>query len=179
MANFYSDSHGERWGVMIQEKHMSCGPASVAMTEVYSKSKVESNLEALLRDISQRFPGNFTEKDGTDMPNLASILRTRGIQCYDAHNFGAGAVWSYLYAYATDRTPAIVHISWGNGGHFAVCIKVYKNDHHCIFLDPWYGLVEIVGSSLPAYTVGDPTGNFPPVAKGQLSGWLIVTKASS
>jgi Peptidase C39 family len=176
MANFYSDSHGERWGVMIQEKTMSCGPASVAMTEVYYKSGIVADLESRVRKLSQKYPGRFTEEQGTNVKNLVYVLRDEGIKCYDALCADAAAVWSYLYAYAKDNTPVIVHISWGNGGHFAICPYVYKNDWRCIFLDPWYGLVEIGGAQLPKYVVGDPTGTFAPVAKGQLSGWIIITK---
>jgi ABC-type bacteriocin/lantibiotic exporter with double-glycine peptidase domain len=178
MANFYTDSHGERWGVMIQEKKMSCGPACVAMTEVYSKSRVDANMEQIARAISQKYEGRFQEDTGSSLSNLASILRERGVPCYDAYNFGGGAVWSYLYAYAKDATPAICHVQWAKGAHFVVCIKVYKDNHRCVFLDPFYGLVEVVGSKLPTYVVQDPTGTFPPVATGKLSGWLLVTKAS-
>jgi hypothetical protein len=176
MANFYSDSHGERWGVMIQEKHMSCGPASVAMTEVYYKSGIVADLEARVRKLSQKYPGRFTEEQGTNVKNLVEVLRDEGIKCYDALYAQPAAVWSYLYKYANDDTPVIVHIAWKTGGHFAVCAYVYKKDWRCIFLDPWYGLVELAGSQLPKYVVGDPTGTFEPVAKGELSGWIIVTK---
>jgi hypothetical protein len=176
VANFYRDSHGASWGVMMQEKHMSCGPASAAMTEVYYKSGIVANLEARIRQLSQKYPGRFTEEMGTNADNLAEVLRDEGIKCYDALAAQPAAVWSYLYRYANDDTPVIVHIAWERGGHFAVCVYVYKKDQHCIFLDPWYGLVELAGSSLPDYIVGDPTGTFAPVAKGKLSGWIIVTK---
>jgi hypothetical protein len=177
MANFYSDSHGERWGVMMQEKHMSCGPASVAMTEVYYKSGITENLEAKVRQISQKYPGKFTEEAGTNVKNLVAVLRDEGVRCYDAVNVQPGVVWNYLYQYAKDETPVIVHIGWNPGGaHFATCVYVYKSDQKVIFLDPWYGLVEITGSALPNYVVVDPTGTFPPVAQGKLTGWIIVTR---
>lgn len=178
MANFYRDSHGESWGVMMQEKNQSCGPASVAMTEVYYKSSVTANLETRVRQLSQKYPGKFTEDGGTNMDNLVYVLRDQGIKCYDVTGAQPAAkVWNYLYAYAKDNTPVIVHISWTpGGGHFAVCVHVYKSDLKCIILDPWYGLVEVYGPDLPKYVVGDPTGNFPPVAKGNLSGAIIVTK---
>ena len=175
MANFYSDSHGERWGVLIQEKTMSCGPASVAMSEVYYKSAITADLEALVRSLSQHYPGKFTEEKGTNVKNLVSVLRERGVKTYDALCAQPESVWSYLYAYAKDNTPAIVHIDWGGGAaHFSVCAQVYKNDQHCIFLDPWYGLVEFAGSQLPSYSIGDQSGPFPG-PKGKLSGWIVVT----
>ena len=177
MANFYTDSHGERWGVMIQEKHMSCGPASVAMTDVYYTSSIVADLESKVRDLSKKNPGGFTEDGGTNVKNLVNVLRAEGIKTYDALYAPGTSVWNYIYAYAKDTTPVIVHISWTpGGGHFAVCIQVYKNDQHCIFLDPWYGLVEFAGSALPSYTVTDPTGTFGAAANGNLSGWIIVTK---
>ena len=136
MANFYTDSHGERWGVMMQEKKMSCGPACVAMTEVDSKSRVEANMEQIAREISQKYEGRFEEDTGSTLPNLAVDPAKRGVPCYDAYNFGGGAVWSYLYAYAKDAAPTICHVQWSKGGHFVVCIKVYKDNHRCVFLDP-------------------------------------------
>jgi hypothetical protein len=177
MANFYKDSHGQSWGVMIQEKTMSCGPAAVAMTEVYYNSKATANLETRVRQLSQKYPGKFTENGGTDMGNLVNILREENIKCYDLTTVQPASVWSYLYQYANDNTPVIVHISWTpTGGHFAVCVCVYKNDQKCIFLDPWFGLVEISGSQLPNYNIGDPTSTFGVFATGRLTGNIIVTR---
>ena len=175
MANFYTDSHGTHWGVMTQEKTTSCGPACVAMTEVYYKSSVVANLEAQARTISQRYPGGWKASVGTETSNLVDVLRHEYVKCYDVLCLQPAAVWSYLYAYARESTPMIVHIQWAKGAHFAVCAWVYR-DWTCIFLDPWYGLVEINGAALPNYQVGDPTGNFPPVAAGTLSGWSVLTK---
>jgi hypothetical protein len=173
-TNWYNDSHGERWGVMIQQKHMSCGPASVAMTEVYYKQRVVADVEARIREISQKYPGRFTETGGTYMKNLAYVLREEGIKCYDP--LYTKAVWSYLYAYAKDDTPIIVQIDWKNGGsHFAVCVYVYKTDQKCIFLDPWYGLIERAGSTLPDYTIGTPEFGTSP---GTLNGWILLTRPS-
>ena len=59
MAEFYGDSHGERWGVMMQQRKTSCGLACAAMAEVYMKSQVAANMEAIFRAISQKFPENF------------------------------------------------------------------------------------------------------------------------
>jgi hypothetical protein len=179
LANFYSDSHGERWGVMIQEKNQSCGPASVAMTKVYYTSSISAELEAEARQLSQNYPDYFTESNGTgSIKNLASVLRAEGVKTYDA--LFVKNVWAYLYAHANDNTPVLCHIRWPKGGHkgghFNVCVQVYKTDQRCIFLDPWYGLVEIAGSNLPKYTVQDSAGAFEPVAVGELSGWNIVTK---
>lgn len=183
MANFYSDSHGERWGVMMQEKSVSCGLACAAMAEVYIKSQVQASMEAIFREISQKFPGNFKEDRGASMDNIVDVLRSRGIHCYDNNDYGAGGVWSYLYAYAKDTSPAIVYISWGkgNGAHAALCVNVYKSDQKCIFLDPAYGLVEFAGSQLPAYTATDNTGIYggAVIARGTLTGPMIITRPSS
>lgn len=154
---------------------MSCGPACCAMVELYAKSHAEANMEATARELSQRYPGAFEEDSGTSIANLPPILRARGIQSYDAGNFGGAGIWPYLYAYAKDATPAIVHVQWASGAHFVVCVKVYKDNQRCVFLDPFYGVVEAAGSNLPTYIVQDPTGNFPPVAVGKLSGWAVFT----
>lgn len=153
---------------------MSCGPASVAMTEVYYTSRIRADLELRMRELSQKYPGKFTEIGGTGMGNLVNILREEGIKTYDL--IYAKDIWAYIYAYAKDNTPLILHVQWANGAHFIVCPCVYKADQKVIFLDPWYGLVELAGSSLPDYVGGDPTGTFGPVAKGKLSGWIIITK---
>jgi hypothetical protein len=183
IVNFYSDSHGERWGVMMQLKKMSCGLACAAMAEVYMKSQVKESMEATFRSISQKFPGNFQEDSGTSMDNVVDVLRYRGIHCYDNHDYGAGGVWPYLYTYAKDASPVIVYISWGkgNGAHATLCVHVYKEDQKCIFLDPGYGLVELAGSQLPAYTVNDNTGiyNGAVIARGTLTGPMIITRPSN
>jgi hypothetical protein len=178
MANFYSDSHGERWGVMMQERRVSCGLACAAMAEVYIKSQVQENMEAVFRQISQRFPDNFQQDSGASMENVASVLRARGIHCYDSHDYGAGGVWPYLYTYAKDTSPAIVYIDWGPtaGAHATLCAYVYKSDQKCVFLDPFYGLVELSGSQLPEYTV---TASYDGAvrAHGKLTGPMILTRA--
>jgi hypothetical protein len=106
MANFYSDSHGERWGVMMQEKSVSCGLACAAMAEVYIKSQIQASMEAIFREISQKFPGNFKEDRGASMDNIVDVLRSRGIHCYDNHDYGlVEFAGSQLPAYtATDNT---------------------------------------------------------------------------
>lgn len=147
------------------------------------KSQVEASMEATFRAISQQFPENFQEDRGASMDNIVKVLRHRGVHCYDNHDYGAGGVWSYLYAYAKDTTPIIVYISWGagNGAHAALCVNVYKSDQKCIFLDPGYGLVEFPGSQLPNYTVTDNTGveGGGVIARGTLTGPLIITKGGS
>jgi Papain-like cysteine protease AvrRpt2 len=182
-TNFYTDSHGERWGVMMQQKKVSCGLACAAMAEVYMKSQVKANMEATFRQISQKFPENFKEDRGASMDNITNVLRDRGIHCYDNHDYGAGGVWPYLYHYAKDISPVIVYISWGagNGAHATLCVHVYKSDQKCIFLDPGYGLVELSGSVLPSYPVTDNTGveGGGIIARGTLTGPMIITKASS
>jgi Papain-like cysteine protease AvrRpt2 len=181
MANFYNDSHGERWGVMMQQKKVSCGLACAAMAEVYMKSQVAENMEATFRAMSQKFPENFKEDRGASMDNIVDVLRYRGTHCYNNYNYGSGGVWPYLYTYAKDTTPVIVYISWGPGAgaHATLCVYVYKSDQKCIFLDPGYGLVELDGSQLPAYTVRDNTGIYSGavIARGTLTGPMIITRA--
>jgi hypothetical protein len=161
MANFYRDSHQQTWGVMMQERHMSCGPACVAMTEVYYKSHIVENMEGRMRALSQKYPGRFTDAGGTSMDNMVDVLREEGVKTFDV--LRTDRVWAYLYKYANDNTPIIVEIDWATGGkHVVVCPYVYKSDWKSIFLDPGFGLVELVGSFLPS--------------AGVLSGQIIVTK---
>lgn len=181
MAEFYGDSHGMRWGVMMQQKRTSCGLACAAMAEVYMKSQVAANMEAIFRAISQKFPENFKEDSrGASMDNIVNVLRYRGVHCYNNYDYGSGGVWPYLYTYAHEFSPTIVYISWGKGAgaHATLCTWVYKDDHRCVFLDPAYGLVELAGSQLPAYTPKDhATGAV--LANGTLTGPMIITKRMS
>ncbi|MCP5098552.1 MAG: hypothetical protein GY943_23630 [Chloroflexi bacterium] len=182
MVNFYSDSHGESWGVLMQQKKQSCGLACAAMAEVYMKSKMQANLQAVYRNLSYYYPENFEEDRGASMDNLVDVLRFRGIHCYDHYEFGAAGVWPYLYTYAKDASPVIAYISWGTGrgAHATLGVYVYKNDHQCIFLDPGYGLVELNAKQLPSYTVKDNTGvrGGGVIARGTLTGSLIITRPS-
>ena len=66
---------------MMQEKNMSCGPACVAMPEVYSKSRFAANIAPIARAISQKYDGRFKEYTSSILSNLASILRARGVSC--------------------------------------------------------------------------------------------------
>jgi hypothetical protein len=172
VADFYTDSHGERWGVLKQEKKMSCGPACVAMTQIYMSQISTGHMEAKARALSQKYKGAFTEAAGTQMSNLVQILRGEGYPCYDMVNAGPGGVWSYIYAYAKDNVPVIAHVEWSPvAAHFVMCVNVYKSDQHCIFLDPAYGMTELKGWELPYYAAGSPKA-----AVGALSGWLIIMK---
>jgi hypothetical protein len=145
------------------------------MTKVYYTSSITADLEAETRRISQSFPGGYNEATGTSFSNLVDVLRQEGVSTYDAV-WAPNNVWSYIYSYASPNTPMPVRVAWnGGGGHCAVCINVYKDDQLCIFLDPFYGLVQIVGSRLPNYVIQDPTGNFAPVAIGSLPGEIAVT----
>ena len=176
MADFYGDNHGQRWGVMKQQKRKSCGLACAAMAEVYMKSQIVANMEGIFRDISQRFPGNFKEDNGASMDNIVDVLRYRGVPCYDNHDYGSGGVWPYLYAYARETSPPIVYISWGKGAgaHATLCTWVYKDDWNCVFLDPIYGLVELKGSQLPAYTPKDSSGAV--ITRGTFTGPMIMLR---
>jgi hypothetical protein len=63
----------------------------------------------------------------------------------------------------------IAHVEWGGTsamGHFVVC-PIADTDDTFVFYDPWYGIIEIAGSSLPKYRVSDSTGI--------LTSWLVMT----
>jgi hypothetical protein len=75
MANFYSDSHGERWGVMMQERKVSCGLACAAMAEVYMKSQVQANMEAIFREFAGSQLPAYAATDNTGIYGGAVIAR--------------------------------------------------------------------------------------------------------
>ena len=98
--------------------------------------------------------------------NLTHILNAEGVRTYACTQVTSNRLWDYFSTYVRDRTPTICHIAWTSGGHFVVCRRIYP-DGTIVFLDPWYGLVEVNRRNLPNY---NPSG-----AGGQLSGWLNIT----
>lgn len=166
-AEFYRDSKGNLQYVLKQEHATTCGPASVAMVESAYKRMCMIDPEIRARQISQKYPGAWQPATGTQVTNLPYVLNEEGVKAYGAVDAKPSGVWSYISYYARELTPVIVHISWTpSGGHFAVCKQIYP-DGTVIFLDPWYGLVEVRSNNLPSYN--------PPGATGQLSGWIVVT----
>jgi predicted double-glycine peptidase len=163
-ARVVSDSKGNPHYIIFQELQMSCGPASVAMVESQYKLACMVNPEGRARELSQNWEGRWTAEGGTMASNLSYILNAEGVKTYAATH--TTKLWDYFSYYVKETTPMICHIAWTSGGHFVVCKKVYS-DGTIVFLDPWYGLVEVQYANLPKYT--------PPGASGQLSGWLNVT----
>lgn len=165
-AKIVSDSKGGSHYVIFQELSMSCGPASVAMCESQYKMQCMVNPEGRARELSQKYEGKWTAEGGTNAGNLSYVLNAEGVKTYACTYSPPNKLWDYFSAYVKERTPTICHIAWTKGGHFVVCRKVYP-DGTIVFLDPWYGLVEVQYSNLPSY---NPTG-----ATGKLSGWLNIT----
>jgi hypothetical protein len=165
-ARFFTDSKKRSHYILMQELAQSCGPACVAMVEDSYKQACMVDGEGRARQLSQKYPGKWTATGGTaDMENLTDVLNAEGVKAYRATWVGT-SLYSYLAYYAKEKTPVIVHVRWGpNSGHFIVCPFV-DADGTIPFHDPWYGLVETQGASLPAYA---PTG-----ASGTLSGWIVV-----
>jgi len=167
-AIFAKDSHGNQQYILTQELNTPCGPASVAMAEDSYKQACMVDPEGRARQLSQKYPGNWTIAGGTDVANLSEVLNAEGVKAYKAGYVGPAGVYLFLVTFARETTPVIVHISWTpSGGHFVVCKQIYP-DGTLVFLDPWYGLVEVARSTLPAY---NPSGS-----TGQTSGWLVITR---
>jgi hypothetical protein len=165
VAKFFNDSKGRTHYVLMQEKTMSCGPASVAMVESYYKKMCMIDPEGRARQISQNYPGKFTEAGGTQVDNLSYVLNAEGIKAYAAVK--VSAIFNYLWFYVRERTSVIAHIGWtAGGGHFSIC-RIVDPDGTCVFLDPYYGVVEVARANLPTYS--------PQGSSGQLSGWIVVT----
>lgn len=165
-ARVLSDSKGGSHYVIFQEYKMSCGPASVAMAESQYKLQCMLNAEGRARDLSQKYEGKWTAEGGTMAGNLTYVLIAEGVKTYAVEEVTEKKLWDYIKHYVGPRTPVICHIAWTKGGHFAVCTKVY-DDGTMVFLDPWYGVVEVKYKQLPSY---NPTG-----ATGKLSGIMNIT----
>ncbi len=165
-AGVASDSKGNAHYLIYQEYQMSCGPASVAMVESQYKLQCMVDAEGRARQLSQKYEGKWTATGGTAADNLTHVLNAEGVKTYACSQVTSNKLWDYFSYYVKDRTPMICHIAWTKGGHFVVCRKVYP-DGTLVFLDPWYGLVEVKSNNLPNY---NPAG-----AGGKISGWLNIT----
>jgi hypothetical protein len=171
MSDLYlKDSKGRYQQVCIQLLEMSCGPACVAMVERIYKHLDRSD-EPRTIDISRKYPGGFTIKDGTYGYNLSTVLNAMGVKAYASTYVTPAAVYSYLKHYASFSTPVIAHVEWANTArHFMVC-AIYDPDDTFVFFDPWYGIIEVPGSKFPKYEIDSKAGK----AVGTLSGWLVIT----
>ena len=167
-AFFQNDSRGRSHYVLRQELSQSCGPACVAMSESFYKTQCMIDPEARARRLSQLYPGSFNPQTGTMAANLSNVLNAEGVATYAVTLVQHSKLFDYFSYYVGNRTPTIAHIGWANGGggHFTVCRQV-DSDGRIIFLDPWYGVVEVMRANLPNYNIAG--------AAGQLSGWLNIT----
>ncbi len=137
------------------------------MTESQYKLQCMVDPEKRARELSQKYPKKWTADIGAYPSNLSYVLNAEGVKAYGAICAPANKLWDYFSYYVGERTPMICQISWtGTGAHFVVCRKVYA-DGTIVFLDPWYGLVEVKYKDLPKY---NPTG-----ATGTINGWINVT----
>jgi hypothetical protein len=169
------DSKGRYFTVCFQAFDTSCGPACIAMVErIYKHLSSSSEQRAI--DLSQKYPGKWGIDSYTNITNLSAVLNAEGVPAYAATQVQPPMIASYLRYYSSFRTPVIVHIQWNNdaGKHFSVCPVYDPPDDHFVFLDPWYGLVEGNGSTLPNYTIVG--GKNTPSGYGKLSGWIVVTR---
>lgn len=167
-ARWGTDSKGNTHYLLHQEMSQSCGPACVAMAESFYKMACMVDPESRARQISQKFPGNFTAKGGTRSDNLAYVLNALGVQCYASEGAPSTKIFDYFWHYIGERTKIIAHISWnGGGGHFTLLKEIDRSTHRMLFLDPWYDVVEVDRANLPAYSKNG--------AVGKLSGWLTIT----
>ena len=146
----FTDSKRHGWHVLMQEKFDSCGPAAVAMVESLHFHKPYS--EARIRYISDLYPGGWsaTGHAGTQVRNLVYVLQgSAGLNATLHHPHGKGA--AFLLRNIHKSRPAIVRVAWNPvRGHFIVCPRMY-DDGTTVFLDPWYGLVELRAKELPSY----------------------------
>ncbi len=166
-ARWGADSQGRSHYLLHQEMSQSCGPACVAMAESFYKMACMLDPEARARQLSQNYPGRFTESGGTDTTNLAYVLNAEAVPCYGGTNVGQNRLFDYFWQYCGERTKIIAHIAWSNGGGHFTLLKQIDANHRMIFLDPWYDVVEVDRARLPNYNVAG--------AAGTLSGWLVIT----
>lgn len=163
----FRDSKNRYHRVCVQAYNTSCGPACIAMVERIYKHLAQSD-EARARQISQKYPGKWTEAGGSWPANWSAVLNAVGVRTYAATGVGYAAVYTYLKHYARFATPVLAGVRWYSGGGHAVLCAIHDTDDKFVFYDPWYGIVEVAGSRFPYYE--------PPNASGYLDGWLVITR---
>ena len=176
-ARYVADSKGRMHYIWHQEMAMSCGPASVAMTEEAYNKKSTDNAEARIREISQKYPGKFTARGGTGIDNLASVLQEEGVRVFKPVHAARETMFAYFWAYVRPRTPIIAQVMWLQPAsitmqtHFTVLRQV-DHDHRMIFLDPLFDVVEVPRAQLSErFTYKTRSGQV-----GQLTGWMIIPR---
>src|SRR6185369_3040648 len=175
-ARFVQDSRNRTHYVWHQEMAMSCGPACIAMTEQAYYQKNIENAETRVRDLSQKYPGNFNVRSGTTIENLATVLRAEGIPTYKPVQLKKADLFSYFRHYVRPRTPVICQLLWLQPEsvtmmtHF-VLLKQVDPDSRMIFLDPLNDVVEVSYDQLVKERVNyRANGGY----NGQLTGWIVV-----
>jgi hypothetical protein len=122
------------------------------------------------RDRSHKLKGGWHRKDHhhryPTVANLEAVLRSEGV---NARSIESGAldgsdVPAMIKHFVGPSTPAILQVHWTTGGQHKVVCRRLDPDGTLIFLDPWYGLVEMPVSRLPKYEV--PGGRTQAVVRG-------------
>lgn len=174
-GRWVKDSRDRAHYVLHQERRMSCGPACVAMTEEAYKQKNIGDAEARVRQLSQNYPGKFTEAGGTTIDNLQHVLNAEGVPTYKPVRVAKDQLFNYFRAYVGPRTPIIAQLMWLTPEtitmmtHFTL-LKQIDHDHRMIFLDPLNDVVEVPRKQLDERVPYVTTGG----ATGQLTGWVVI-----
>jgi hypothetical protein len=157
-----TDSDGEQHFIWTQEHNDTCGPACVYMIERMLRLQCVAGGEERVTIIASLFPKGYHDGKGTESYTaLQQVLVRLGIPSAARHVTNVGQFVSEGFF------PFIARVGWkSGGGHFVVGAKT-TNSGRLVCMDPWYGLVEPVISTLPLYP-----------HSGSLSGHVIFPNAS-
>jgi Papain-like cysteine protease AvrRpt2 len=157
-----TDSDGEQHFIWTQEHNDTCGPACVYMIErmlrcnalLAAKSASRSSHRCSRRGITTARAPNRTRRSNKSW--FVSALPSAARHVTNVGQFVSEGFF-----------PFIARVGWkSGGGHFVVGAKT-TNSGRLVCMDPWYGLVEPVISTLPLYP-----------HSGSLSGHVIFPNAS-
>lgn len=177
-----ADSRGIIHSVLIQDTDYTCLMACCAMAYQNSFQMSVTNSEAIMIQVSKKFPGAVNKETGGILPNAAQVLTELKVKNTGVSHFqNSTDLISELSSKVTYRTPAIMKVAWtGGGGHAVICVDVFAREGETIIviIDPTYGLQEFTSKIIPTYI---PNFSLPKKRKGKtssgtLSGYVILTQ---
>ena len=166
---FFRDSRHKSYEVCMQQDPMSCGIACVAMIEnivKHTRGYNETTLQEKSQDIGF---GGYHELGGTYLGNMAQLLREEGIDCPGYAYCNPVSMDQVLGFYLRAQKPAILQVTWENGGrHYVLGVGMHGQET-VVICDPGSGVVEAKLHMLPRYQ----TKYQHKKAVGMINGWYM------
>lgn len=160
-----TDSQGGVHNIFRQEHNVSCGVCCCIMIlrlVLGRKVDGEGPIIALV-DQQERALWNMMGRTGRDswdssaalVTSLTQVLSKLKVQ--QAYTVKTGSA-AHVCKQASPSRPALLTIRWSSGGEHATLCLGQKGLNNLVFLDPFYGVVELYATDLPKYPHGGTLG---------------------